>query len=269
MSNLSVSPEFSQVNNDEVFGGFEQPTENYSKLPHQMIAALPRVTSLAELKVILYILRHTWGYQQYEKPRRISMDEFVHGRKLQSGGRIDPGVGMTENSVRSGLANAIEHGFISVYEDNSDQGRVTRFYEIRMSGDGTPSKVAPQKLHPSPSEVAPRTWKDKPKESGKRNPHAKADALIDAWATAMGFDGAAIGASYNTTSRRKIANAMLKWPVPPTPEEITRFVSAKVKVKPDYEFMWLEDDLPKWRKQGEKSTPPGFVSATAGLIFEN
>jgi hypothetical protein len=269
MSNLSVSPQFSQENNDDIFKGFQPPTENWSKLPHEMIAALPLVKSLAELKVILYILRHTWGYQNYEKPRRISMDEFVNGRKNQDGGRIDPGVGMAENSVRAGLLSAIEHGFISVYEDNSDAGRVTRFYEIRPSNNATPSKVAPQKLHPKTSRVAPRTYKDKSKEGGKSNPHSKADALIDAWASAMGFDGAAIGASYNSTARRKIANAMLKWDVPPTPEEITRFVEAKVKVKPEYEFNWLEDDLPKWRKQGEKSTPPGFVSATAGLIFEN
>lgn len=31
----------------------------------------------------------------------------------------------------------------------------------------------------------------------------------------------------------------------------------------------LASNVSEWRKQGEKSTPPGFVSATAGLIFEN
>ena len=56
------------------FSGFVPPTENYSKLPHAMIEALPLVTSLAEMKVILYVLRHTWGYQDDEK--RINLDEF-------------------------------------------------------------------------------------------------------------------------------------------------------------------------------------------------
>lgn len=145
----------------------------------------------------------------------------------------------------------------------------SKWHDDNKESDTTSESVAPKGAKATPSKVAPRIQKAKTKDSNRDAFYSKADALIEAWASAMGFDGAAIGASYNSTTRRKIANAMLKWDVPPTPEEITRFVSAKVKVKPDYEFNWLEDDLPKWRKQGEKSTPPGFVSATAGLIFEN
>jgi len=44
-----------------MFPGFTEPTENWSKLPHSLIGALPDIRTVAELKVILYILRHTWA----------------------------------------------------------------------------------------------------------------------------------------------------------------------------------------------------------------
>src|SRR5579859_7062430 len=97
------------------FQGFEEPESNWSKLPHQLIEALPEITSLAELKVILYILRHTWGY--HESCKRISQDEFENGRKKQHGERLDPGTGMSTNAIKDGIARAIKHGFIRVETD--------------------------------------------------------------------------------------------------------------------------------------------------------
>ncbi len=112
------------------FPGFCDPIENWSKLPHIFIDALPLIESLAELKVVLYILRHTWGYQETE--RRISLDEFAHGRKKKGSGRIDNGTGLTIRSIRLGLDEAERHGFILRVKNNCDGARTQITYSLAM-----------------------------------------------------------------------------------------------------------------------------------------
>jgi DNA-binding PadR family transcriptional regulator len=114
------------------FSGFYPPKENYSKLPHQLIDELHTFSSLAELKVVLYVMRHTWGYQDDYK--RITLEEFEHGRKERDGSRIDKGVGMTKPSIIDGIKRAIEHGFLHAHTDETDNARVKKFYSLTESG---------------------------------------------------------------------------------------------------------------------------------------
>jgi len=157
-------------------GGFVPPTENYSKLPHALINALPLITSLSEMKVILYVLRHTWGYQDDEK--RISLDEFSNGRKHTkrylkrhpgAAPRLDSGTGMSINAIKSGIKRAVEHGFLDVDEDDSDKARIKRWYSLSESDcqELTPDR---QELTPRVSEVDPRTKKETQKETYEKEP---------------------------------------------------------------------------------------------------
>lgn len=114
---------------DNKFGGFDKPRANYSKLPHEFVDAFPIMRSQAEIKVVLYILRHTWGYHDGEK--KITVDEFCNGRKRKDGTRIDNGTGLSKPSVLSGIKSAIEHGFITVEVDDSDKARVKKYYALR------------------------------------------------------------------------------------------------------------------------------------------
>jgi hypothetical protein len=154
------------------FAGFEEPTENWSKLPHALIGALGLMTSESEIKVVLYILRHTWGY--HDDSKRISLDEFANGRKKSKAGRIDAGTGLSVNAVKDGLRRAIQHGFIVVQEDTRDKGRITRTYSLNMLGVSevdTPdvggqslivskSDNQPSEVDGQPSDFDSRTWKD-------------------------------------------------------------------------------------------------------------
>jgi len=81
----------------------------------------------------LYILRHTFGFGESRK--RISTDEFVHGRKQKGGKRFDKGTGLSPNTVRDGLRRAVEHGFLIVEINNRDKARVTKYYSIKMKDD--------------------------------------------------------------------------------------------------------------------------------------
>ena len=119
-----------------VFSGFEEPKENWSKLPHAFVNALPLVETEGELKVILYILRHTWGFQDKEK--KITLDEFRSGRRRKDRTRLDAGTGLSKPTIIDGLERAEQHGFITVEVDDSDKARVKKLYSLRMSKDFTP-----------------------------------------------------------------------------------------------------------------------------------
>lgn len=117
---------------DYRFPGFTLPHQNWSKLPHQLIDALPQIETVAELKVILYVLRHTWGFAEYGRRKRITTDEFIHGRILRDGQRIDGGTGLSAPSVRTGLDLAERHGFLLVDIDDSDKARIRKYYTLNL-----------------------------------------------------------------------------------------------------------------------------------------
>lgn len=77
-------------------------------------------------------------------------------------------------------------------------------------------------------------------------------ALVEAWVAAMKYDGAGLGVDYASDRRMKAAARMLRWDTPPTPEEIKDYTTFRRREKPDYEFVWLEDDLPKHRQERAK-----------------
>ena len=117
------------------FKGFERPTENYSKLPHSLIDSLPEMDTVAEIKVVLYLLRNTWGFSEFGRPKRLTTDEFANGRKRKDQSRMDAGTGLSDNSVRAGLVKAVEHGFILVETDETDKARIEKWYCLNMGDD--------------------------------------------------------------------------------------------------------------------------------------
>lgn len=113
-----------------------------------------QMSSLAEIKVVEYVLKHTWGYQEYGGKKRITNEEFMLGRKRKDGSRIDDGTGLSKPSVISGLKLAVQDGLLIEEVDNSDKARVKKYYALRMADDSTSSsfhQTAP--FEPKPAAV--------------------------------------------------------------------------------------------------------------------
>lgn len=121
------------ADDDYVFPGFWdlQEYDGYTKLPHELIELLPKLSE-TELKIILYIMRHTWGFQEFDKPKKITVDEFMHGRKRSDGSRMDNGTGLSNWGVQDGIAKAIKHGFVTCKVDDRDKGRVKKYYALKI-----------------------------------------------------------------------------------------------------------------------------------------
>lgn len=144
-----------------MFNGFVEPESNFFKLPNEWIDITSEIDSLAELKVIVFVLRHTWGF--HDKCKKLTTDEFVNGKKSKKypNGRMDKGTGLSRQSVITGLKKAVEHGYLLVKINDSDKGRTKKYYSLNMKTRG--QDVRPQgvqDLDPKGQDVRPRTEKD-------------------------------------------------------------------------------------------------------------
>jgi hypothetical protein len=136
------------------FEGFPTPTKNFFSMPNDITNIIADITNMAELKVIIYVIRHTWGFHEYGKPKAISVDEFMRGRKRQDGKtRMDTGTGMAPHSVIEGLKRAVEHGYIICEIDSSDMARIKKSYALKMIG--TSADAIPGAEFAPPEEFAP------------------------------------------------------------------------------------------------------------------
>lgn len=123
-----------EVKTEEVFEGFFNPTMfvvGFTQLPHEFIENLHKIESIAEIKVILYVMRHTWGFQEFDTWKHLTTDEFMYGRMTKDG-RMDNGTGLSKVSVITGIEKAIEHGFLLCRVDNHDLARVRKSYKLKM-----------------------------------------------------------------------------------------------------------------------------------------
>jgi hypothetical protein len=132
------------------FDGFDVPDQNWFRLPNSWTDITRQITSLAELKVVEYVLRHTWGYREFGIAKRISINEFMNGRRRGDGSRIDSGTGLSKPSVIEGVRSAVRDGYLVEQIDDSDRGRVKKYYVLRMRDDTSPSALD-EGSEPSPS----------------------------------------------------------------------------------------------------------------------
>ena len=148
----------------DVFPGFDIPRENWFKLPNSMIGFFAE-SSLAETRVLMYVLRHTWGYQEFEAAKRITLDEFMRGRKNGDGSRMDAGTALSKQSVLTGIRGCVERGLLVVETNGSDPARIKKYYRLHMRGSEDTAENPMSKnetsgvknLTPDPPNEGPKT----------------------------------------------------------------------------------------------------------------
>lgn len=255
----------------KLFDGFYNPQENWSKMPHQLIEALHLIPSVSELKVVLYILRHTWGYSDDDK--RITVDEFCNGRKRKDGTRIDNGTGLTEPSVRNGLVAASEHGFIEVDIDDKDKARIKKYYRLSIQGE----KVLPsdsksftlrhEKVLPRTEKETKERKKEKELPSGEDKPKSIHHLLLE---IILHGSYSIIYDPLNPPGKRVMATAGMAASelkaVGATPESMKRFYDQWAE---DYHIprdsVKLAASFSEWW-QGQQATPPAPEKSTESVV---
>ena len=150
------------------FEGFEPPQANFTRIPNDFLEAMSIINTLGEMKVVYYILRHTWGFQDDSK--RITLDEFRHGRKRKDGSRLDSGTGLAKSTIIDGLLRAEEHGFIEVHIDTKDAARIKKTYSLRLKDnlDVGKSYTQVQKSDSRGTEIRQRSEKETPERPSQK-----------------------------------------------------------------------------------------------------
>jgi hypothetical protein len=133
-SDMPKSAQTSELHS--TFSGFDRPKQNWFKMPKMWTDITSEISSIAELKVVEYVLKHTWGYQEYGLKKRITLDEFRHGRKGKNRVRMDKGTGLSKPSVIAGIKSAVKRGLLEEAVDDSDKARVKKYYSLRMKQTG-------------------------------------------------------------------------------------------------------------------------------------
>jgi hypothetical protein len=125
------------------FNGFVPPTSNFFCLPNCWTDITAEIDNLAELKVIEYVLRHTWGFHEFgANPQKvITIDEFMRGRQRHDGSRMDRGTGLSKQSVIDGTKKAVDHGYLICKVDDADKARVKKAYALKMFMDESDVKI--------------------------------------------------------------------------------------------------------------------------------
>ena len=113
-----------------VYQGFTEP--NYTQIPDGFFDEVMCHVTDAELRVLLYIMRRTFGFKK--RSDAISYNQFLRGIKTRDGRVLDEGCGLagTTNLARA-LKGLEEKGLIVARRSKSDKGEPrTTIYELKF-----------------------------------------------------------------------------------------------------------------------------------------
>ncbi len=130
------------TNGSYPFDGFSKPT--YTQVPDEVLDVLMPNLSESELKVLLYVVRRTFGFGKDRDA--ISTTQMIEGITTKDGRVLDRGTGLSRSSVRRGVQGLLDKGILTISKVVSDEGDYeTNVYGIRFKSD---QGVVPNSNHP-------------------------------------------------------------------------------------------------------------------------
>lgn len=114
------------------FHGFGKPT--FTQVPDELFDELLAKLSGAELKVLLYIIRRTFGFKK--ESDSISLSQLVNGIRTRDGERLDSGTGLSKGAVAMAVKSLEAKGVLFAERDRTkEKGDVPTTYALRFHGD--------------------------------------------------------------------------------------------------------------------------------------
>jgi hypothetical protein len=106
------------VTKDFRYEGFSEP--NYTPVPDDLFDVIAPNLTEAELRVLLYIIRRTFGFKRSSDA--ISLSQMVDGITTRDGRVLDRGTGLSRRGVMNGCAGLVEKQIITVTKRLSSAG---------------------------------------------------------------------------------------------------------------------------------------------------
>lgn len=100
------------------FRGFSSP--NYTQTPNELFDELLPELSESELKVLLYVIRRTFGFgKDFDA---ISINQLAEGITTRDGRILDRGTGLSRTSVKKATSSLVDKGVLTVRKVKSEDG---------------------------------------------------------------------------------------------------------------------------------------------------
>ena len=121
------------MSDQDQFPGFSRPT--YTQVPDELFDVLLPSLSKPELKVLLYVIRRTFGFGK--DADAISIAQLADGITTRDGRVLDRGTGLPRSSVRTATKSLVDRGILVVRQVRSDEGDyAANVYSLRFQGVG-------------------------------------------------------------------------------------------------------------------------------------
>lgn len=136
------------------FAGFASP--NFTQVPDELFDVLMPQLSDAELRVLLYIIRRTFGFKRDSDT--ISLSQMVSGITTRDGQVLDSGTGLSKASVARGLQGLRAKGVIIASRNRSaSRGDEPTTYQLHFQHAATekPHEVRPVSQRRDTPRVSP------------------------------------------------------------------------------------------------------------------
>ncbi len=122
------------------FQGYSSP--NYTAVPDELFDEQLADLSGAELKVLLYIIRRTFGFKKQSD--NISLNQICRGIVSKDGNVLDRGTGLSQQSVLNALKGLIQkNAIIATKRMSKEKGNEPTTYALNI--------LTPSKNHTPPS----------------------------------------------------------------------------------------------------------------------
>lgn len=122
-----------------VFAGVTSP--NTTQVPDQYLDELLPVLSGAELKVLLYITRRTFGFKKASD--NIALSQMLNGIRTRDGRQLDAGVGLSKKTLLQALSSLEAMQIILRQRQSSaERGNEPTTYALNIAGSTLKSEKA-------------------------------------------------------------------------------------------------------------------------------
>lgn len=113
------------------FKGFDSPS--YTPVPDAVFDVLLNQLGNAEIKVLLYVIRRTFGFKKGSD--RISKSQLENGIVTKDGKVLDGGTGLSRRSIRLALQNLVDRKVLLKKSfESKERGFETTEYALHMKG---------------------------------------------------------------------------------------------------------------------------------------
>ncbi len=145
------------------FQGYSSP--NYTPVPDELFDEQLTILSGAELKVLLYIIRRTFGFKK--ETDNISLNQLLNGITTREGEILDKGTGLSKKTLLEAIRSLVEQNLILTQRRRSvERGDEPTTYMLNIAAKTTKTDFVPRGVKTTPGGVEKST----PRGSSNNSP---------------------------------------------------------------------------------------------------